>query len=84
MPDSPQSPREVGFGSKSRASIGRTRKDRGLVEVSVHMTPADFAALKRRASWHDKSLSAQIRSDVQDANRFSHGTIESALTSRRS
>lgn len=62
-------PREVGFGTKSRASNGRVRKDRGLVEVSVHMTQEDFAVLKCRASWQDKSLSAQVRSDVQDANR---------------
>ena len=62
------------FMEKSRTA-GRQRKEGGLVELSVHLTKEQVEALRIRAEYNDNSLSAQVRIDVDKANRGFNGNL---------
>lgn len=70
MLDSSKVLRDSSFGVKSRTSTGRSRANRKLVEISVFLPAELFQELKVRAEWYDRSISAQVRSDVLNCSRL--------------
>jgi hypothetical protein len=63
------------FTERARTAMGKQRKRGGLHELTITLSPTQLEALRHRAEHNDLSLSAQMRVDVDKANRGFHGNI---------
>jgi hypothetical protein len=63
------------FMARSKLAGGRQKKNGGLIELTVYITPEQLEALRTRAAANDLSLSAQMRVDIERANHRFNGNI---------
>lgn len=63
------------FMARTKTAGGRQRKNGGLIELTIHVTPTQLEALRSRAEFNNLSLSAQMRVDVDRANQGFNGNI---------